>query len=33
MDAGYRPIGTLALALDPAYFFGDLSLLDRKSVV
>jgi two-component system sensor histidine kinase YesM len=27
MDAGYRPIGTLALALDPAYFFGDLSLL------
>lgn len=33
MDAGYRPIGTLALALDPAYFFGDLSLLPWASAV
>lgn len=27
MDSGYRPIGVLALALDPDYFFGDLALL------
>ena len=33
MDAGYQPIGTLALALDPAYFFGDLSLLPWASAV
>lgn len=27
MDSGYRPVGVLALALDPDYFFGDLALL------
>lgn len=33
MDSGYRPIGVLALALDPDYFFGDLALLPWASAV
>lgn len=33
MDSSYRPIGVLALALDPDYFFGDLALLPWASAV
>ena len=33
MDSGYRPIGVLALAMDPDYFFGDLALLPWASAV
>ena len=33
MDSSYRPIGVLALALDPDYFFGDLTLLSWASAV
>ncbi len=33
MDASYCPIGTLALAMDPGYFFGDLGLLPWASEV
>ncbi len=33
MDASYRSIGVLALALDPDYFFGDLALLPWASAV
>lgn len=33
MDASYRPIGVLALALDPDYFFGDLALLPWATAV
>ena len=33
MDSSYRPIGVLAPALDPDYFFGDLALLSWASAV
>lgn len=33
MDSGYRSIGVLTLALDPVYFFGDLSLLSWASSI
>ena len=33
MDSGYAPIGTLALALNTDYFFGDLALLPWASAV
>ena len=33
MDSGYHPIGTLALALNTDYFFGDLGLLPWAAAV
>lgn len=33
MDSGYRPVGVLALAMDPDYFFGDLALLPWAAAV